>query len=111
MFRTTFKNTADTSKAVRKLKDDGLVQRSGLGGKGSPFLYKVSPALDLLSACYSLIWLYLHWLVGASTAIFASCRCYQTIHMKYGTPVVLVAHAGCCCSRFTIFEGQVHGIH
>ncbi|CAL8464346.1 g3881 [Coccomyxa elongata] len=52
LLRTTFKNTADTSKAVRKLKDDGLVQRSGLGGKGSPFLYKVAPA-SLTTAHYA----------------------------------------------------------
>ncbi len=40
--RSNFKNTADTSKALRKMVEDGLVQRSGQGGKGSPFLYRVS---------------------------------------------------------------------
>ncbi|BDA49782.1 hypothetical protein COCOBI_14-4020 [Coccomyxa sp. Obi] len=52
LLRTTFKNTADTSKAVRKMKEDGLVQRSGLGGKGNPYLYGVTPA-SLTTAHYA----------------------------------------------------------
>ena len=42
MGRSQYKNTADTSKALRQMVQDGLVMRSGAGGKGNPFLYRVS---------------------------------------------------------------------
>jgi hypothetical protein len=43
VLRKTYGNTPDISKAIRDLYDIGYLSREGKGGKGSPFLYSLTP--------------------------------------------------------------------